>query len=303
MAGILTPEDFKKVRQDILDTGKAANEDVIVKPRYGLPFKSLPMLSRLFEEMLASGYVTIDDLQEAIDIALAGGAGAAGWTTDLVADGSETQKLINDKTTQNVPNIESLKALIVRKNGQRVLVNNRYVYEYKSQAEDTTDDIYSILPSNNVGRWILQKPVNLFASDFVKTKDVSEVESQSLKLQKVNDIAVNFGVPFVIDAEFMLAPVETDHNICFYVRSNNDITFTPRGNFKIIPNDFTTYSILHIENIENYKVLFPQVTGDRDQHLGTDGEWGYGIANYQSKKGYIYRPKVMNTWGDGIYVG
>ncbi|WP_411583053.1 hypothetical protein [Acinetobacter nosocomialis] len=303
MAGILTPEDFKKIKQDLSDTGKAANEDVVVKPRYGQPFKSLPMLSRLFDEMLASGYVTIDDLQEAINIALAGGAGAAGWTTDLVADGSETQKLINDKTTQNVPNIENLKALIVRKNGQRVLVNNRYVYEYKSQAVDATDDIYSILPSNNIGRWILQKPVNLFASDFVKTKDVSEVESQSLKLQQVNDIAVNYGVPFVVDAEFMVAPVETDHNICFYVRSNNDITFTPKGNFKIIPNDFTTYSILHIENIENYKVLFPQITGDRDQHLGTEGEWGYGIANYQSKKGYIYRPKVMNTWGDGIYVG
>jgi len=303
MAGILTPEDFKKIKQDLSDTGKAANEDVVIKPRYGQPFKSLPMLSRLFDEMLASGYVTIDDLQEAINIALAGGAGAAGWTTDLVADGSETQKLINDKTTQNVPNIENLKALIVRKNGQRVLVNNRYVYEYKSQAVDATDDIYSILPSNNIGRWILQKPVNLFASDFVKSKDVSEVESQSLKLQQVNDIAVNYGVPFVVDAEFMVAPVETDHNICFYVRSNNDITFTPKGNFKIIPNDFTTYSILHIENIENYKVLFPQITGDRDQHLGTEGEWGYGIANYQSKKGYIYRPKVTNTWGDGIYVG
>ncbi|WP_153603878.1 MULTISPECIES: hypothetical protein [Acinetobacter calcoaceticus/baumannii complex] len=302
MAGILTPDDFKNIQRDLRDTGKGVNEDVIVKPRYGLPFKSLPMLSRLFEEMLASGYVTIDDLQEAINIALAGGAGAAGWTTDLVADGSETQKLINDKTTQNVPNVESLKALIVRKNGQRVLVNNRYVYEYKSQAEDTTDDIYSILPSNNVGRWILQKPVSLFASDFANTSDISQ-NSQSLKLQQVNDISVRFSVPFIVDAEFMLAPVESDHNICFYVRSNNDITFTPKGNFKIIPNDFTTYSILHIENIENYKVLFPQITGDRDQHLGTEGEWGYGIANYQSRKGYIYRPKVTNTWGDGIYVG
>ncbi|WP_233759304.1 hypothetical protein [Acinetobacter nosocomialis] len=302
MAGMLTPDDFKKIKQDLIDTGKAANEDILVTPRYGQPFKSLPMVSRLFEEMLDSGYVTIDDLQEAINIALAGGAGAAGWTTDLVADGSETQKIINDKTTQNVPHIESLKALIVRKNGQRVLVNNRYVYEYKSEATDATDDIYSILPFNNVGRWILQKPVSLFASDFANTSDIN-LNSQSLKLQQVNDISVRFGVPFIVDAEFMLAPVESDHNICFYVRSNNDISFTPKGNFKIIPNAFTTYSILHIEDIENYKVLFPQITGDRDQHLGTQGEWGYGITNYQSKKGYIYRPKVVNTWGDGIYIG
>ncbi|MFX6061651.1 hypothetical protein ABTF18_10310 [Acinetobacter baumannii] len=225
-----------------------------------------------------------------------------GWLAELVADGLENQKQINDKTTQNVPDIQTLKLLVVRKNGQKVLVNNRYVYAYKSEAQDVVDNIYSILPSNGVGRWILQKPVNLFASDFCLTSDQSEL-SQSVKLQMVNDLSVSFNVPFIVDDEFMVAPVESDHNICFYVRSNNDITFTPRGNFKIIPNDFTTYSILHIENIENYKVLFPQITGDRDQHLGTEGEWGYGIANYQSKKGYIYRPKVMNTWGDGIYVG
>ncbi|HFX6520220.1 TPA: hypothetical protein ACIFEI_003960, partial [Acinetobacter nosocomialis] len=141
-----------------------------------------------------------------------------------------------------------------------------------------------------------------YASDFAKTSAQS-LESQSVKLQQTNDVAVKLGVPFIVDAEFMLAPVETDHNICFYVRSNNDITFTPTGKYKIIPNSLDTYSIIHIENIENYKLLFSKVHGDRDEHLGTTGEWGYGIANYQSKKGYIYRPEVNNTWGDGIYVG
>lgn len=37
------------------------------------------------------------------------------WFAEFIADGMENQKQINDKTTQNVSNIESLKELIVRK--------------------------------------------------------------------------------------------------------------------------------------------------------------------------------------------
>ncbi|HDJ7834076.1 TPA: hypothetical protein PRO12_001869, partial [Acinetobacter baumannii] len=80
----LTPETFKNLERDIDDTGKAVNSDSIITPRYGLPFKSLPMLSRLFEAMIASGYLAIDDLQTAIDIALEAGVGGAGWTDLLV---------------------------------------------------------------------------------------------------------------------------------------------------------------------------------------------------------------------------
>ncbi|MDV7379924.1 hypothetical protein R4466_04770 [Acinetobacter baumannii] len=162
MAGILTPEDFKKVRQDIQDTGKAANEDVIVKPRYGKPFKSLPMLSRLFEVMLASGNVAIGDLQEAINIALAAGAGEAGWTADLVVDGAESQRQINDKTLAMCETVAQLRTLIPRKNGAVMFVkshsNNKsggvnYVWDNSSNEPD--DDGY-IIKSDTIdnGRWI-----------------------------------------------------------------------------------------------------------------------------------------------------
>ncbi len=92
----LTPETFQNLERDIEDTGKAVNTDSVVDPRYGLPFKSLPMVSRLFEAMIASGYLAIDDLQTAIDIALEAGAGAAGWTADLISYSGTTQKEFND---------------------------------------------------------------------------------------------------------------------------------------------------------------------------------------------------------------
>ncbi|WP_227546728.1 hypothetical protein [Acinetobacter calcoaceticus] len=93
---IITEEKMKNLDRDILDIGEANNEDKIINPRYGQPFKSLPMLSRLFEAMIASGYLVIDDLQAAIDIALEAGAGASGWTADLIEYEGTTQKNVNN---------------------------------------------------------------------------------------------------------------------------------------------------------------------------------------------------------------
>ncbi|MFY0065570.1 hypothetical protein ABTP80_03405 [Acinetobacter baumannii] len=124
MAGILKPEDFKKVRQDIQDAGKAANEDVIVNPRYGKPFKSLPMLSRLFEGMLSSGYIALDDLQEAINIAAAAGAGANGWDENLVRVGSSNQKTFNDSAVINFESLDELLAYTARTSGQTVYLKS-----------------------------------------------------------------------------------------------------------------------------------------------------------------------------------
>ncbi|MDC5277535.1 hypothetical protein OHW85_18560 [Acinetobacter baumannii] len=100
----LTPEVFRDLERDIADTGKAVNVDAEVNPRYGLPFKSLPMLSRLFEAMIASGYLVIDDLQAAIDIALEAGAGASGWTADLIAYNGDTQSNFNDNVNRKFSN-------------------------------------------------------------------------------------------------------------------------------------------------------------------------------------------------------
>ncbi|HCW3964633.1 TPA: hypothetical protein OXK91_003878, partial [Acinetobacter baumannii] len=52
------------------------------------------------EAMIAAGYLRIDDLQSAIDIAAAAGAGANGWTADLVVDGDKTQKQINEEQNE-----------------------------------------------------------------------------------------------------------------------------------------------------------------------------------------------------------
>ncbi|MDC4367954.1 hypothetical protein OHV40_17375, partial [Acinetobacter baumannii] len=46
----LTPETFQNLERDIDDTGKTPNTDAVIIPRYGSPYKSLPMVSREGEE-------------------------------------------------------------------------------------------------------------------------------------------------------------------------------------------------------------------------------------------------------------
>ena len=80
---IVTRQELIDAKRDARDLGKAVNEKVIVSPRYGEDFKSLPMISAEF--------------QAAIEAAAAAGAGANGWTATLVQDSSgKTQQQIND---------------------------------------------------------------------------------------------------------------------------------------------------------------------------------------------------------------
>lgn len=82
MADIVTRRELEDAKIDAKDLGEAVNEKVIVSPRYGEDFKSIPLLS--------------DELQGAIETAAAAGAGANGWTDLLIqtVDGS-TQRAKN----------------------------------------------------------------------------------------------------------------------------------------------------------------------------------------------------------------
>ncbi|EKB37800.1 SGNH/GDSL hydrolase family protein [Acinetobacter baumannii] len=59
---IITEEKMQNLNTDIKDTGEAVNEDKVIYPRYGLPFFSLPMVSRLGQERFASAIQKIENI-------------------------------------------------------------------------------------------------------------------------------------------------------------------------------------------------------------------------------------------------
>lgn len=61
--------------------------------------------------------------------------------------------------------------------------------------------------------------------------------------------------------------------------------------------------ILMVINATDVSIKGGQIIGDRNEHLGTTGEWGMGIAVYASNNVTINGTKIINCWGDGIVIG
>ncbi|HBG25650.1 MAG: hypothetical protein A2Y10_16050 [Planctomycetes bacterium GWF2_41_51] len=88
------------------------------------------------------------------------------------------------------------------------------------------------------------------------------------------------------------------------VASNLTLTFDPGAVIKVIPNDARVYSVVRITGKENVRISGAVIDGERDEHKGTTGEWGHGIAiRGQSKNITIENVMVSGCWGDGIYIG
>lgn len=97
----ITKEKLINADIDVENLGKAVNELGVVNPRYGNPYKTAPQVIQDLEQKsnqaLIQGQEKVNDLAEAINIALAAGAGAAGWTASLVVDGDKNQHQINEE--------------------------------------------------------------------------------------------------------------------------------------------------------------------------------------------------------------
>jgi len=72
---------------------------------------------------------------------------------------------------------------------------------------------------------------------------------------------------------------------------------------KAIPNDSKKYSLLTISGVANVWVIGGTLEGERDQHKGKSGEWGYGLhINKGAKHITVSNLLAKKMWGDGFYV-
>ena len=69
------------------------------------------------------------------------------------------------------------------------------------------------------------------------------------------------------------------------------------------PNNEIGYKILDCGQSINVTIINPTLIGEKDQHLGVDGQWGHGIDSGSSENITVINPTISNCWGDGIYIG
>ncbi|MGY3055224.1 hypothetical protein ACVWYG_003439 [Pedobacter sp. UYEF25] len=84
--------------------------------------------------------------------------------------------------------------------------------------------------------------------------------------------------------------------------SNSTILFQKDSKLVMGPSEKEGYNILKIKNVHDVNVYFANIVGDRKQHLGSKGEWGFGIGIISAYNIKIVNPAVSDCWGDGIYI-
>ena len=159
-----------------------------------------------------------------------------------------------------------------------------------------------------VGKWEMELQNFYYATWFA---DSTSPLDQSAALHVGYSYATSKGKPYVVDAPFNVSGTfatfaDDSHKTAFPLLSNSVVKFTPNGKLKMITNGLTSYQIMTAYNISNYRVLFPNLEGDKDTHdytaAGTH-EWGFGFVAYQSKGGYVHKLKASNCTGDPLYIG
>ncbi len=87
-----------------------------------------------------------------------------------------------------------------------------------------------------------------------------------------------------------------------YLNTGSTVIFRDSSSLLMVPSSQAWYQVIGINNVHDVKVYFPRIKGDRIRHIGTKGEWGFGIAITNSKNVRIIQPIISNCWGDGIYI-
>ena len=87
------------------------------------------------------------------------------------------------------------------------------------------------------------------------------------------------------------------------LRSGVHLRMAKGAELHAIPNAAPRAYVLLIQAATDVEVSGGRIVGDRDRHLGTEGEWGHGIAIYDGVRVLIRDIHISRCWGDGISIG
>lgn len=88
------------------------------------------------------------------------------------------------------------------------------------------------------------------------------------------------------------------------LRGNTSLFFEEGAILKVTPNNKANHEVFKIHNVENVKIEGNlKIVGERNKHIGDDGEWGFGLSIRGSKNVYIENVEIEDMWGDAIYIG
>jgi len=120
-------------------------------------------------------------------------------------------------------------------------------------------------------------------------------------IQKAIDkVAGTGGTVYIPDGTYR---VRAEKRKRLILKSKITLKLSKKATLKMFPTDQKVYSILYIPNAQDVTVRGGTLAGDRRNHKGRGGEWGFGIAIQKgSKRITVSHVRAREMWGDGFYV-
>jgi parallel beta-helix repeat protein len=124
------------------------------------------------------------------------------------------------------------------------------------------------------------------------------VQDDTKALQALIDQCPTNGTVSIPAGTYMIDAV-----ISLNLKSNMTLKMESGTILKAIPNSSISYNIIKVKGAANINIDGGTVQGERDNHLGTTGEWGMGIGIYGGTNIKITGVTAKDCWGDGFFVG
>ena len=114
----------------------------------------------------------------------------------------------------------------------------------------------------------------------------------------INSLPTSGGTVVIPAGKYMINALKSIN-----LRSHVRLQLDPSAQLVAIPNSSERYYIVRAYKVNNVEIVGGQIIGDRANHKGSTGEWGYGINITASKNVNVRNVRVSNAWGDGLLIG
>jgi hypothetical protein len=114
----------------------------------------------------------------------------------------------------------------------------------------------------------------------------------------INALPADGGTVYVPDGIYMINAVRN-----LRLRSQMHLQLAPGAKLVAIPNSADRAYVLNVYKISDVEISGGQIVGERDQHMGTTGEWGHAIMVRGSSRVTVRDIRLSNCWGDGLSIG
>lgn len=105
------------------------------------------------------------------------------------------------------------------------------------------------------------------------------------------------GVVAVPAGRYLIDPLRGLH-----LRSRVHLQLDPAATLQAIPNAADRAVMVMVKDVSDVVISGGSFVGERDQHMGTTGEWGHGIQLRGASRVVLRDLRVSNCWGDGLSV-